>query len=40
MTRIGKITCKEARKYLCGHIGYIQIADIHGLINNLFYLES
>ena len=40
MTRIGKMTCKEARKYLCGHIGYIQIADIHGLINNLFYLEG
>ena len=40
MTRIGKMTCKEARKYLCGHIGYIQIADIHGLIDNLFYLEG
>ena len=34
-----KMTYKEAKKYLCGHIGYIQIANVKGLINNLFYSE-
>lgn len=34
--REGKITSKEAKKYLCGHIGYIQIANVHDLTNKLF----
>ena len=34
-----KMTYKEAKKYLCGHIGYIQKANVKGLINNLFYSE-
>ena len=38
--RNGKMTYKDAKKYLCGHIGYIQIADINGLINKLFYMEN
>ena len=25
--RIGELTSKEARKYLCGHIGYIKYAN-------------
>ncbi len=33
-----KMTYKDAKKYLCGHIGYIQIADINGLTNKLFYM--
>ena len=36
--RNGKITYKNAKKYLCGHIRYIQIADINGLTNKLFYM--
>lgn len=35
----GKLTSKEAQKYLCGHIGYIQIANIHYLTNKLFAKE-
>ena len=36
----GKITSKEAKKYLAGHMGYIQIADIYNLTNKLFYIEK
>ena len=35
----GKMTSKEAKKYLCGHIGYIQIADIHNLTKQIFYVK-
>ena len=35
----GKITSKEAKKYLAGHMGYIQIANIYNLTNKLFYTE-
>ena len=33
----GKITSKEAKKYLAGHIGYIKIADTYSLESKLFY---
>lgn len=32
-----KISSKEAHKYLAGHLGYIKIANVHTLKNNLFY---
>jgi len=34
--RTGKLTSKEAKKYLCGHIGYIQYANIDNLIEKIF----
>lgn len=37
--RTGKITSNEAKKYLCGHIGYIQYANIKALTNKLFEIE-
>ena len=33
----GKISSKEAHKYLSGHLGYINIANVNTLKNNLFY---
>lgn len=36
----GKITCKEAKKYLAGHMGYIQIADVKNLTDKLFYIKE
>jgi RNA-directed DNA polymerase len=33
----GKITSKRAQKYLCGHLGYIKIANVHTLEKLLFY---
>ena len=35
----GKLTSKEAKKYLCGHMGYIKIADVYNLTNSLFEKE-
>lgn len=35
--RIGEIDSKEARKYLCGHMGYIKIANVNNLTNKVFY---
>lgn len=35
----GKITSKEARKYLAGHLGYIKYANAESLIEKLFYIE-
>ena len=32
-----KMSCKEAKKYLCGHIGYIKIANVKNLTDGLFY---
>lgn len=32
----GEITCKEAKKYLVGHMGYIKIADTYNLEKKLF----
>ena len=36
----GKLTSKEAKKYLAGHMGYIKYADVKNLINKLFYIEE
>lgn len=36
----GIITSKEARKYIAGHLGYIQIANVRNLKEKLFYLEN
>lgn len=33
----GKMTSKEAQKYLCGHMGYIKYANVYNLTNKLFY---
>ena len=38
--RTNQISSKEAHKYLAGHIGYIQIANISNLKNKLFFSES
>lgn len=37
--RKGNMTSKEAKKYLCGHFGYMQIADVYNLKNKLFILK-
>lgn len=36
----GKITSKEAQKYLCGHLGYIKYANIKNLTDKMFYKEE
>ena len=36
----GKMTSKEAKKYLAGHLGYIRYANVNNLINKLFYIEK
>ena len=36
--KAGKTTTKEAYKYLAGHLGYIKIANINNLQNNIFYI--
>lgn len=36
----GKISCKEAKESLAGHMGYIKWADVYNLKNKLFYKES
>ena len=38
--KVGKISSKEARKYLCGHLGYIKIANTYNLENKLFYRDK
>ena len=35
----GKMTSKEAKKYLSGHIGYLKIANVKNLTDKLFYIE-
>lgn len=35
----GKISSKEAKKYLAGHMGYIKIANVKNLTDSLFYNE-
>lgn len=37
--RTGKITSKEAHKYLAGHLGYIKIANVKSLTDKLFYKD-
>lgn len=36
----GKLTSKEAKKYLAGHIGYIKIANVKNLKEKLFYKDN
>ena len=36
----GKITSKEARKYLAGHMGYLKIANTYNLEKKIFYTEE
>ena len=36
----GNMTSKEAKKYLAGHMGYIQYANVDNLLNKLFYIEK
>ena len=36
----GKITSKEAKKYLAGHLGYLKIANTYNLENKLFYIQE
>ena len=36
----GKMTSKEAKKYLAGHLGYIKITDVKNLTDKLFYKEK
>ncbi len=35
-----KMTSKEAKKYLAGHMGYIKYANNYNLLNKLFYIEK
>ena len=37
--QLGKITSKEAHKYLAGHMGYIKIANVKSLTEKIFYKE-
>ena len=36
----GRMSSKEAKKYLAGHIGYIKYANVKSLIEKLFYIEK
>ena len=36
----GKMTSKEAQKYLAGHLGYIKIANTYHLESKLFYQKD
>ena len=38
--KYGKMSSREAKRYLAGHIGYIKWADIYNLSNKLFYVEK
>ena len=35
----GTMTSREAKKYLCGHFGYVKYANIYKLKKNLFYIN-
>lgn len=35
--RNDNLSSTEAKKYLCGHFGYIKYANVDGLIKTLFY---
>ena len=39
LVRQGKITSKEAHRYLAGHMGYIKLANVKNLTDKLFYIE-
>ena len=34
--RVGELSSKEARKYLCGHFGYIKYANVKNLAEKIF----
>lgn len=36
----GEMSSKEAKKYLCGHFGYIKYADTHNFINKYFIVND
>ena len=36
----GKMTSREAKRYLAGHLGYIKIANVKNLKNKLFYYKN
>lgn len=38
--KLGKMTSKEAKKYLTGHMGYIKYANSKNLLEKLFYIEK
>ena len=38
--RNGRMTSKEAKRYLAGHLGYIKYANVNNLQNKLFYIEK
>lgn len=35
----GKMTSKETRKFIAGHLGYIKIANVKNLKEKIFYIE-
>ena len=37
--RNGKMTSKEAKKYLAGHMGYVKHANVNNLLNKIFHIE-
>lgn len=37
---MGEITSKEAKKYLCGHMGYIKIANVSNLTSKVFCTDN
>lgn len=39
LVKNGKMSSKEARNYLAGNVGYINIANVYNLTNKLFYKE-
>ena len=36
----GKITSREAKKYIAGHLGYIKYANVYELKSRLFYIDN
>ena len=36
----GNMTSKEAKKYLAGHMGYIQYANVDNLLSKVFHIEK
>lgn len=36
----GEISSLEAKKYLCGHFGYMKIANTYNFVNKIFYNEE
>ena len=35
-----KMTSKEAKRYLAGHLGYIKYANVNNLLEKIFYIEK